>query len=148
MVEEMMRELRTTDKLIVTVATTGGFQGKEANPNLPVLPEEIAQAAYEAWNEGASIVHIHARDRETLQRTTEPEVLKEIDDLIREKKCNIIIQHSTADDLIIHDVMSLGRIPKIDRIKTIEMNPEMASLDITVSGMIVFGGTLSMGPRP
>jgi uncharacterized protein (DUF849 family) len=135
-----MRELRTTEKLIVTVATTGGFQGKEANPNLPVLPEEIAQSTYEAWNEGASIVHIHARDRKTHQRTTEPEVLREIDGRIREKNCDIVIQHSTADDLIIHDVMALGAIPKIERIKTIEMNPEMASLDITVSGMIAFGG--------
>ncbi len=86
-----MRELRTTDKLIVTVATTGGFQGKEANPNLPLQPEEIAQSAYEAWNEGASIVHIHARARETNAPTSDPEVLCEIDQRIREKKCDIII---------------------------------------------------------
>jgi uncharacterized protein (DUF849 family) len=138
--EDKMRELRTTDKLIVTVATTGGFQGKEANPNLPILPEEIAQSVYESWNEGASIVHIHARDRKTHKRTTEPEILREIDERIREKNCDIIIQHSTADDLIIHDVMALGTLPKIERIKTIEMNPEMASLDMTVSGMIAFGG--------
>jgi 3-keto-5-aminohexanoate cleavage enzyme len=138
--EGKLRELRTTEKLIITVAPTGGFQGKEANPNLPVLPEEIAEAAYESWNEGASIVHIHARDRITHKRTTEPDVLREIDERIRAKNCDIIIQHSTADDLIIHDVMALGTIPTIDRIKTIEMNPEMASLDITVSGMIAFGG--------
>ena len=30
-----MRELRTIEKLILTVATTGAFQGKEANPNSP-----------------------------------------------------------------------------------------------------------------
>ena len=135
-----MRELRTTDKLIVTVATTGAFQGKEANPSLPVLPEEIAQSAYESWNEGASIVHIHARDRQTLQATSEPEVLREIDDRIREKNCDIIIQHSTAGDLILHNVMAQGKIPQIERIKAIEMNPEMASLDITVTGMLTFGG--------
>ena len=135
-----MRELRTTDKLIITVATTGAFQGKEANPSLPVLPEEIAQSAYESWNEGASIVHIHARDRQTLQATSEPEVLREIDDRIREKSCDIIIQHSTAGDLILHNVMAQGKIPQIERIKAIEMNPEMASLDITVTGMLTFGG--------
>ena len=135
-----MRELRTTDKLIVTVATTGAFQGKEANPSLPILPEEIAQSAYESWNEGASIVHIHARDRQTLQATSEPEVLREIDDRIREKNCDIIIQHSTAGDLILHNVMAQGKIPRIERIQAIEMNPEMASLDITVTGMLTFGG--------
>jgi 3-keto-5-aminohexanoate cleavage enzyme len=136
-----MRELRTTSKLIISVATTGGFQGKEANPNLPILPEEISQSAYECWNEGASIVHIHARDRQTRKSTTEPEVLREIDNRIREKNCDIIIQHSTADDMIIHDIMALGRIPRVERIKAIEMNPEMASLDILVPGMLTFGNS-------
>ncbi len=135
-----MRELRTTKKLIVTVAPTGGFQGKEANPNLPILPEEIAQSVYEAWNEGASIVHIHARDKKTHKATTDPETLREVDTRIREKKCDIIIQHSTADDIILHDVMGKGYIPKVERINTIEMNPEMASLDMTVGGIISFGG--------
>ena len=103
-----MKERRTTEKLIITVATTGGFHGKEANPNLPELPEEIAQAAYECWNEGASIVHIHARDPETRKPTSDPEVLREIDRRIREKNCDIIIQHSTAADYI----PRLGRIDK------------------------------------
>src|SRR4030043_2180790 len=95
-----MRELRTTEKLIVTVATTGAFQGKEANPNLPMLPEEIAQAAHDSWNEGAAIIHIHARERETGRPTSDPEILREIDQQIREKGCDIIIQHSTASDYI------------------------------------------------
>ena len=90
-----MRELRTTEKLTVTVATTGAIHGKQANPNLPEQPEEIAQAAYEAWNEGASIVHIHARDKNGAP-TSDPDILKDIDRRIREKKCDIIIQHSTA----------------------------------------------------
>lgn len=139
-----MRELRTTSKLIVTVAPTGEFQGKEAHPNFPILPEEIAQAAYEAWNEGASIVHIHARDRQTLQSTAEPEVLREIDERIREKKCDIIIQHSTARDLIIHNLLGRGSLPTIERIKTIEMDPEMASLDINAANMITFGGKIDL----
>jgi 3-keto-5-aminohexanoate cleavage enzyme len=128
-----MRELRTTEKLIITVATTGAFQGKEANPNLPLQPEEIAQSAYEAWNEGASIIHIHARERETNKPTSDPEILLEIDQRIRDKKCDIIIQHSTASDYI-------PRLGSDKRIKAIEMNPEMASLDITIPRMITFGG--------
>lgn len=133
-----MRELRTTDKLIVTVATTGAFQGKEANPNLPVQPEEIAQSAYEAWNEGASTVHIHARERNNLsQGTTDPDILREIDQRIRDKNCDIIIQHSTANDYI-------PRLGADKRIKAIEMNPEMASLDITFTRMLTFGGKESI----
>jgi len=128
-----MRELRTTEKLILTVATTGAFQGKEANPNLPETPEEIAQTAYECWNEGASIVHIHARDPKSRKATSDPDVLREIDRRIREKNCDIIIQHSTASDYI-------PRLSDDKRIKAIEMNPEMASLDITFTRLVTFGG--------
>lgn len=128
-----MRELRTTEKLIITVATTGAFQGKEANPNIPTQPEEIADAVYDAWNEGASIVHIHAREKGTDKPTSDFEVLSEIDRRIRDKKCDIIIQHSTASDYI-------PRLGEDQRIRCIEMNPEMASLDITFPRMITFGG--------
>lgn len=131
-----MKELRTTEKLMITVATTGAFQGKEANPNLPMTPEEIAKAAYDAWNEGASIIHIHARDKQG-KPTSEPEILSEIDRRIREQKCDIVIQHSTASDYI-------PRLGADKRIKAIEMNPEMASLDVTMPRMITFGGKESI----
>ena len=127
-----MRELRTTEKLIITVATTGAFQGKEANPNLPLQPEEIAQSTFEAWNEGASIVHIHAREKETNKPTSDPDTLREIDQRIRDRNCDIIIQHSTASDYI-------PRLGSDRRIKAIEMDPEMASLDIRIPRMITFG---------
>jgi len=42
------------DKIIVTVAPTSNFHGKEANPALPFSPQEVADAVYECWNEGAS----------------------------------------------------------------------------------------------
>jgi 3-keto-5-aminohexanoate cleavage enzyme len=127
-----LKELRTTEKLIITVATTGDFQGKEANPNHPVEPEEIAKAAYDAWNEGASIVHIHARDK-TGRTTNNPEIFRDIDRRIREKGCDIIIQHSTAQDFI-------PRLAADKKLKTIEMRPEMATLDITIPRMNTFGG--------
>jgi 3-keto-5-aminohexanoate cleavage enzyme len=131
-----MKDFRTTEKLMITVATTGAFQGKEANPSLPMTPEEIAKAAYDAWNEGASIIHIHARDKQG-KPTSEPEVLNEIDRRIREQKCDIVIQHSTASDYI-------PRLGADKRIKAIEMNPEMASLDVTMPRMITFGGKESI----
>lgn len=134
--EGRMKELRTTEKLIITVATTGAFQGKESNPNLPEQPEEIAKAVYDSWNEGAAIVHIHARDKEG-RPTSDPDILREIDRLIREKNCDIIIQHSTASDYI-------PRLAPDKRIRAIEMNPEMASLDITIPRMITFGGKESI----
>lgn len=41
------------------------YAGREANPNVPWSPEEIAQDAAEARQAGASILHYHARDPET-----------------------------------------------------------------------------------
>jgi beta-keto acid cleavage enzyme len=52
---------RSMTKLIITAALTGGFHGKEANPNLPITPDEIAQSAYECWQAGAAIVFSRSR---------------------------------------------------------------------------------------
>jgi len=119
-----MKELKITEKLIITVAITGAFQGKEVHPNFPEQPNEIAEAVYESWNEGAAIAHIHAREQVTGKPTNDPDILRDIDRRIREKNCDIIIQHSTASDFIPH-------LPDDKRIKAIEMNPEMASLSVT-----------------
>lgn len=119
-----MREVRTTEKLIITVAPTGGLHGKAAHPKLPEQPDEIAEAVYESWNEGAAIAHIHARTRDGGKPTNDPDILRDIDRRIREKNCDIIIQHSTAADFIPH-------LPDDKRIKAIEMNPEMATLSVT-----------------
>lgn len=83
------------NKLIVTVAPTSNFHGKDANPALPFSPEEVADAVYLCWQEGASIVHIHGRDERGLP-TNDPAFFQKADALIREKKCDIIIEHSMA----------------------------------------------------
>jgi len=119
-----MRELRITDKLIITVATTGGLHGKKAHPKFAEQPDEIAEAVYESWNEGAAIAHIHARTRNEGRPTNDPDILHDIDRRIRDKNCDIIIQHSTASDFIPH-------LPDDKSIKAIEMNLEMATLSIT-----------------
>jgi 3-keto-5-aminohexanoate cleavage enzyme len=129
-----MKEHRTTEKLIITVAPTGGYHGKEVHPHIPLQPEEIARAVRDAWNEGASIAHVHARERDTNQQTTDPNVLRDIDQRIREAGCDIIVQHSTAKDFV-------PRLPEDRRIRAIEMNPEMASLDVTFTRLSHFQGT-------
>ena len=111
-----------TDKLIICVAPCGSFLTKEANPNIPIQPDEIAEEVYRSWNEGASLAHIHARDI-TGKATTDPEIFREIDQRIREKGCDIIVEFSTSP----------GRKPKAnvyDGFSVIEAGPEMASVDI------------------
>jgi 3-keto-5-aminohexanoate cleavage enzyme len=49
-------------KVIITAASTGGFHGKKANPNLPEQPHEIIQSFHDCFNAGAVVAHIHVRD--------------------------------------------------------------------------------------
>jgi len=81
-------------KVIITAAQTGNFQGKAQNPNLPEQPAEVIQSAYECYNAGAAIVHIHARNKEG-SSCNDPKVFAEINSGVR-AKCSIITQNSTA----------------------------------------------------
>jgi uncharacterized protein (DUF849 family) len=53
------------------------------SPYLPVTPEEIAQAAVEAADAGAAIVHLHARNPDTGKPDQRPEAFLPILQLIR-----------------------------------------------------------------
>ena len=116
-----------TDKLIIIVAPCGSFLNKEANPNFPVTPEEIAEEVYRSWNEGASIAHIHARDADG-KATTDREIFRKIGHLIRAKGCDIILEYSTSP--------GRGPTAKVeDGLQVLDARPEMASDDI---GVVVF----------
>jgi len=112
-------------KVIITVALTGAFHGKETNPSLPEQPEEIAAAAYEAYLAGASIAHIHARDKDG-KSTNDPKIFSEINRLVREK-CPIIIQNSTAPAIVPGSVAEDGL-----KVLDAEVLPEMCSLDCSL----------------
>ncbi len=81
-------------KVIITVAQTGAFHGKGANPALPEQPDEIAASAYDCYNAGASIVHIHTRDRQG-RSSCDANTFGEINSGIR-ARCNLVLQNSTA----------------------------------------------------
>ena len=83
-----------TPKVIVTVAPTGGMASKKQNPNLPTQPDEIAESVYRSYNEGASIVAVHAL-RPDHEATCSPEIYGRINNLIRER-CDIVINNSTG----------------------------------------------------
>jgi uncharacterized protein (DUF849 family) len=125
------------DKVIVTVAVTGGQTTREQHPGLPVTPEEIAKAAYECYNEGAAIVHIHVRDPQTGKRSMELEHYVETVQRL-EAKCNIIINLSTGPG----GQLTVGpdNQPQMDRSfmatpekrveHVVKLKPELCSLDI------------------
>lgn len=110
-------------KIIITVAPTSNFQGKEANPNLPIQPNEVAQAVYDCYNAGAAVVHLHARDKNGVQ-TNDVNVFREMNTLVR-SKCNIIIENSIAP------AMKPGSTAD-DGLEALNAMPEMASLDMGI----------------
>ena len=116
-------------KVIITVAQTGNFQGKAANPNLPEQPSEIIQSAYDCYNAGASIVHIHARDKEG-NSCNDPNVFAEVNSGVR-AKCPIIIQNSTAPATKPGSEADDG-VELLYNMKDPSCLPEMCSLDTSL----------------
>ena len=82
------------EKLIITVAITGG-SSPQGNPYLPKSPKEQIQATVDAWNAGASVVHIHGRNPVTGMPDHEVEFLGEAIAGIKER-CDIIVNCTTG----------------------------------------------------
>jgi 3-keto-5-aminohexanoate cleavage enzyme len=47
---------------IITVAITGALPTKQDTPAVPVTPSEQIESTHEAFEAGASLVHIHVRN--------------------------------------------------------------------------------------
>lgn len=107
------------NKVVITVAQTGALVTKKMNPNLPEQPDEIAQSAYDCFNEGAAVVHIHARDKNGVNSGS-PDIFREIHEKIR-ARCNLILQDSTGGG---------ANLSVQQRTGCVEAGPEMASLNM------------------
>jgi 3-keto-5-aminohexanoate cleavage enzyme len=117
-------------KLIITVAPIGAEVTRAQTPYVPLTPAEIAEEAYRSWQAGASIVHIHVRDKDG-NPSQDPEIFRETMRLIREK-CDIIVQLSTGGAVT----------AKVEeRIAPIALKPEMATL---TTGTCNFGDDVFM----
>ncbi len=112
----------TLPPLIVCCAITGGVQGKESNPALPETPEEQVEQTREAYQAGASVVHIHARDPECWYNCSgDPKQYYKVNGMIREACPDIIINNTTGGGF----GMSLE-----ERICVLDANPEVATLNM------------------
>ncbi len=113
--------------VIITCAATGGIHTPTMSPYLPITPQEIATAAIEAAEAGASIIHLHARDRETGKPDPRPETFMQFLPVIKQST-NAVVNISTGGGLgmTIDERLAAATTAK----------PEMASLNM---GSMNFG---------
>lgn len=121
--EFMDRTRQGLPPLMICVAINGGVQGKESHPNLPESADEIADATLEAYEAGASMVHVHARAIDNFSNgARDAETWIDVNRKIRERCPDIIINNTTGGDL----EMSMQ-----ERLSALDANPEVASLNLT-----------------
>jgi uncharacterized protein (DUF849 family) len=88
----------SSDACVITCALTGVLTNPATHP-VPVTPAEMAEAAKQAWDGGATIVHIHFRDQRDgmgFMPTWDPDTAAAITDAIREACPQILINSTTG----------------------------------------------------
>ena len=120
---EFMERIRVgMPPLVICVACNGGIQGKEANEFIPETADEIAESVQGAYEAGASMVHIHARNPKQLtEGARETETWREVLRKVRQRSPEIIINATT------------GAGPGMtmeERAASLAAGPEVASLNL------------------
>ena len=102
---------------IVTCAITGAIPTKTDNPAVPVMPSEQIESTHEAYEAGASLVHIHVRNDDQTPGS-DPKKFAEIQEGVKKHCPSMIIQFSTG---------GRGR-DQNQRGAMLNLKPDMASL--------------------
>ena len=117
-----------TDPVVITCALTGGIHGKEANENLPEQPDEILRHGVAAAEAGAAVLHVHAREADG-SNTMDPEIYRELHDRLC-AETDAIIQLTTGGSPV---------LAVEERLNTVLLNPEMASLNMGLLNFFIRG---------
>ncbi|MGA2331085.1 MAG: 3-keto-5-aminohexanoate cleavage protein [Syntrophales bacterium] len=86
------------EKAVITAAITGSIHTPTMSDYLPITPEQIVDEAVGAYDAGAAVCHIHARNPETGVPVPDVNLIKEIITKIK-SRCNIIICITTGGGL-------------------------------------------------
>jgi 3-keto-5-aminohexanoate cleavage enzyme len=108
------------DRVVITCALTGVLANRNQCPWVPYTPVEIAEEAKRAYDAGATVVHIHARDPETGGPSYDPDVYAAIAREIR-TRCPIILNFSTG---------SIGISTEQKIAPVVKVKPEIAALNM------------------
>jgi 3-keto-5-aminohexanoate cleavage enzyme len=114
-----MTAKRDPDLCVVTCALSGVLANRSQCPHIPYTPVEIAEEAKRAYDAGAAVVHIHARNDDG-SPTFSPATFARIKEETR-KRCPIILNFSTGT--IVDDVSEQCTYVR-------ESRPEIAALNM------------------
>ena len=106
-----------TKPCIITVAITGALPTKADTPAVPVTPSEQIESTHEAFEAGASLVHIHVREPDQTP-SSRAELYGEVMDGVNKHCPGMIVQFSTG---------GRGR-DQARRGACLALKPDMASL--------------------
>ena len=106
-----------TTPVIITVAITGALPRKKDNPAVPVTPAEQIESTHEAFEAGASLVHIHVRNPDE-SPGSDPALYGAVQEGVRKHCPGMIVQFSTG---------GRGR-DQAARGAMLDLRPDMASL--------------------
>lgn len=83
------------EKVIITAAITGSIHTPTMSEHLPITPKQIADEAVKAYEAGAAVCHVHARNPETGMPVPDVDLIKEIITDIK-NRCNMIVCITTG----------------------------------------------------
>ena len=106
-----------TTPVIITVAITGALPRKKDSPAVPVTPAEQIESTHEAFDAGASLVHVHVRNADE-SPGSDPALYGAVQEGVRKHCPGMIVQFSTG---------GRGR-DQAARGAMLDLRPDMASL--------------------
>jgi uncharacterized protein (DUF849 family) len=132
-------------EVIVTCAVTGAGDTQDKHPDLPKTPEQIAAAAIEAAQAGATVAHIHVRDPETGAAARDVALYREVVERVRDSDTDVILNLTAGmgGDFVVDDDHLATGGPGTDMASpgerlahVAELRPDICSLDC---GSLNFG---------
>ncbi|MCX5874124.1 MAG: 3-keto-5-aminohexanoate cleavage protein [Deltaproteobacteria bacterium] len=108
------------NKRIITAAITGSIHTPTMSQHLPVTPDQIVDETVRAYEAGAAVAHIHARNPETGMPSADVNLYREIVTKIK-SKCNIILCITTGGGVGMTVEERVAAIP--------QLKPELASFN-------------------
>jgi 3-keto-5-aminohexanoate cleavage enzyme len=122
------------EKLIIEVRINE-YASRKRNVNVPFSPREIRDDAIRCWNEGASVIHYHARDPHTGAPSSDTALYAETARLIK-----------AGSDLIVMPTLGAWTLPSpearmrhiIEMAKEPATRPDFAPIDMGTSNVDVY----------